>query len=258
MQIPLCKNKFKSKEIVSAKQFAEAFHFEEVFKTIKPVGAILIVNPQLIEFLVKPLRPKIVKSHTYAKVYVIKYKTKNILIITGYGFGSAAMAHTIEELYARGVNKFINFGGGGGISKELKCGDIVIFNKALRDEGTSYHYLKPSRYVEASKELTNKLINTAKKEKIKFNAGAVWTTDAMFRETEAELIKYRNEGILAVEMEIATLFAVSKVRNLESSAIMIIYDILEIGKWKLKKTGLKRREKNLQKAFNVTLETIIN
>lgn len=80
----------------------------------------------------------------------------------------------------------------------------------------------------------------------------------MFRETEAELIEYRKEGVLAVEMEIASLFAVSKARNLESAAIMVIYDILEIGEWKLKKKNVNRRNRNLQKAFNIALKTLIS
>ncbi len=74
MQLPLCREKFQSKEIVTAKHFAKMFDRESVFEKINPVGAIMILHPGLIDTFVKPLKPKKFNAQIYPTVYVIKHK----------------------------------------------------------------------------------------------------------------------------------------------------------------------------------------
>jgi len=88
-----------------------------------------------------------------------------------------------------------------------------VIERALRDEGTSYHYLPPSDYSEAAVHLTKMAREALTTEGIPIQAGATWTTDAPFRETEKAIDAAKNAGILAVEMEAAALYAFAKARN---------------------------------------------
>jgi hypothetical protein len=84
----------------------------------------------------------------------------------------------------------------------------VIVERALRDEGTSYHYLPPARYVDADAALVKLAAET-----FTVRAGATWTTDAPFRETAETIADRREEGILAVEMEAAALYALAEAHE---------------------------------------------
>jgi uridine phosphorylase len=90
---------------------------------------------------------------------------------------------------------------------------FVVIERALRDEGTSYHYLPPSEYSEAAVHLTQMASEALTAAGIPIQAGATWTTDAPFRETEKAIDAAKNAGILAVEMEAAALYAFAKARN---------------------------------------------
>ena len=91
----------------------------------------------------------------------------------------------------------------------------MVCEKAIRDEGTSHHYLKPSKYAYASKDMTQKIKNSLDKFKQKYFVGTSWTIDAPYRETVAEATQYQKEGVATVEMEASALFAVSQYRNVE-------------------------------------------
>jgi uridine phosphorylase len=90
---------------------------------------------------------------------------------------------------------------------------FVVIDRALRDEGTSYHYLPPSDYSEAAAHLTEMARAALTAAGIPIQSGATWTTDAPFRETEQAIEAAKNAGILAVEMEAAALYAFAKARN---------------------------------------------
>jgi purine-nucleoside phosphorylase len=90
---------------------------------------------------------------------------------------------------------------------------FVVIERALRDEGTSYHYLPPSEYSEAAVHLTQMAREALTAAGIPIQSGATWTTDAPFRETEKAIDAAKNAGILAVEMEAAALYAFAKARK---------------------------------------------
>jgi purine-nucleoside phosphorylase len=90
---------------------------------------------------------------------------------------------------------------------------FVVIDRALRDEGTSYHYATPSDYSEADPQLVAMATTALKEEGINAVTGASWTTDAPFRETEQAIAAARSKGILAVEMEAAALYALARAAN---------------------------------------------
>jgi purine-nucleoside phosphorylase len=88
-----------------------------------------------------------------------------------------------------------------------------LIDRALRDEGTSYHYSKPSDYSEAEPRLVAIALDAMKTKGVNVVAGASWTTDAPFREIEEAITAARSKGILAVEMEAAALYAFARANN---------------------------------------------
>lgn len=140
-------------------------------------------------------------------------------------------ASTLEELHAMGCEKFIVCGGAGCIGADLPLGDLILPASALRDEGTSYHYLPPAREVHAPE----KALQTVKKELdrmgIRYLTGKTWTTDAIYRETPAAVALRREEGCLTVEMEAAAFFAVSKYYGLSLAQILYAGDDVSGPSW---------------------------
>ena len=90
---------------------------------------------------------------------------------------------------------------------------FIVINRALRDEGTSYHYLPPSDYSEADPCLTKMARVALAPTGIAAEVGATWTTDAPFRETEEAIGTAASAGIFAVEMEAAALYAFARARR---------------------------------------------
>ena len=90
---------------------------------------------------------------------------------------------------------------------------VVLIEQALRDEGTSYHYLPPSPYASLHPALQACISNGWDHKRVPLYSGASWTTDAPFRETEAMIEWCRERGILTVEMEAAALYALAEARQ---------------------------------------------
>ncbi|MCU0512142.1 MAG: nucleoside phosphorylase [Anaerolineae bacterium] len=86
---------------------------------------------------------------------------------------------------------------------------------ALRDEGTSYHYLPPGRQVVVPPAMVARLRRPLERHGIPYDVGLTWTTDAFYRETVAKVARRRAEGCLTVEMETAALLAVAQFRGVE-------------------------------------------
>ncbi len=89
----------------------------------------------------------------------------------------------------------------------------MVIDRALRDEGTSYHYAPPAEFAEADAKLVEVAAEALAESGLRSVVGASWTTDAPFRETVDAIEAARNRGILAVEMEAAALYAFARVAN---------------------------------------------
>jgi uridine phosphorylase len=133
----------------------------------------------------------------------------------------------------------------------------MVCEKAIRDEGTSHHYLKHSKYAYASKEMTNKIKRSLEKFKQKYFVGTSWTIDAPYRETVAEAKQYQKEGVATVEMEASALFAVAQYRNVELGAIFTISDSLAELQWK-PKFHLKKTKKGLEILYKIAVDVLLN
>lgn len=129
------------------------------------------------------------------------------------GVGAPFVAAVLEELIALGCHKFVACGVGGVLKSELKRGTIVIPSAAVRDEGTSYHYLPSHRAVTVDREVVRKLEAVLARHGVECEVGKTWTTDAFFRETKGKISRRKEEACLMVEMECAALLAVVQFRG---------------------------------------------
>jgi len=117
-----------------------------------------------------------------------------------------------EQLAASGVQLILGLTSAGRVSPRLPLPSFVIATAALRDEGTSYHYLPPTRLVAATAGVSAPLLEELKTLGRAVQEGVVWTTDAPYRETWSQLQRHADAGILAVEMQAASLFAFAEAR----------------------------------------------
>lgn len=163
-------------------------------------------------------------------IYETEYKNRRIAIVQGF-VGSAGSATLLERLIAVGFNRFIACGGAGVLQKDIQVGHLIVPVVAIRDEGTSYHYLPPSREVACNPHAVEIIEKQLQLDKIPYIKSKTWTTDALFRETEDKINLRIEEGCVTVEMEAAALFAVAKFRNVILGQILYGGDDLSGDKW---------------------------
>lgn len=132
--------------------------------------------------------------------------------VVGCAVGASFAVLVAEEMFAPGCELLISVTSSGQITPQGPPPYFIVIERALRDEGTSYHYIPPSDWSEAPSHLLSQLTG-AFTEGPRVLTGATWTTDAPFRETEVAIAAARDRGILAVEMEAAALYAFAQARG---------------------------------------------
>jgi uridine phosphorylase len=133
--------------------------------------------------------------------------------IIGHVVGGSFAVLAAEQLFASGCELLINVTSAGQITDVGPPPYYILIERALRDEGTSYHYLPPSNYVAADPALIRLAAGALGEAGRHVHVGDTWTTDAPFRETEESIASRRHAGILAVEMEAASLYAFAAARG---------------------------------------------
>jgi uridine phosphorylase len=166
-----------------------------------------------------------------ADVYAVKKTRGRVAVLTSFGGGSPMVVELAEELAVMGAKKMILMTWGGILQKESKPGDIVVCNRAIRDEGTSHHYLPPAKYVDANESLVRELVVAIQARGAQCTTGTTWTTDAPYRETREEVVQYQAEGVKTVEMESAGLFTVGQLRSIPTASVVIGMDSLAELRW---------------------------
>jgi len=164
-------------------------------------------------------------------IFLLKRTNGKVGVLGNFGIGAPALTSIAEEMMAWGAKRAIIMSLAGGLQADLKPGSIVVCNRAIRDEGTSYHYLPPAKDVEASATLVTAISQTLKRRGLAHSIGATWSTDAPYHETREEADYFRQEGVKAVDMESAGLFAVGEVRNIETASVFVIGDSLAGPRW---------------------------
>lgn len=163
-------------------------------------------------------------------VYVLAHNGRTLALFHP-GVGAPLAAGLLEEAIALGCRSFVACGGAGVLDATLALGHIVIPTAAVRDEGTSYHYLPPSREVAPSRVAVTAIERVLRQRGAPYVAGKTWTTDAIYRETAAKVARRRAEGCLTVEMEAAAFFAVAQFRGVSFGQVLYGGDDLSGEQW---------------------------
>lgn len=134
-----------------------------------------------------------------------------------------------EVAHIYNCNKAVIFGTCGALDKKIEATSLIVPSACYRDEGTSYHYMKPSDYIDMKnyKDVCSYLDEL----NVKYTVGKSWTTDAFFRETDIEMQKRKDEGCIAVEMELSAVEAVSRYHGIDVYSFLYRADNLDSKSW---------------------------
>jgi uridine phosphorylase len=169
-------------------------------------------------------------AHGVHPVFEVNWAERGIAVYHP-GVGAPLAAMFLEEVIQTGCRSFVAVGGAGGLVPELTAGHVVVPTAAVRDEGTSYHYLPAGREVEPTPRVVTAIEQVLQAHQVPFVTGKVWTTDAPYRETRAKAERRVAEGCLAVDMEAAALFAVARFRGAEFGQVLAAADDLSQQQW---------------------------
>jgi len=133
--------------------------------------------------------------------------------IIGCAVGASFAVLLAEQLFVSGCRFLVSMTSAGQILEKGPLPYFILIDRALRDEGTSYHYLPPADFAAAEGSLVEAAMQAFADVALPIYRGASWTTDAPFRETAAAIERCRAREILAVEMEAAALYAFARVRR---------------------------------------------
>lgn len=199
------------------------FHPEDFLKHAEirgkfPSNYIITYQRKTLAYFIRTYKPRKLKLNSQITLYI----HKGIGFIKMTGIGSPHAVTVMEELIALGGKHFINIGTCGG----LQTLGTYLCTEAIRDEGTSYHYLPHGQRVYPDPSLTQRLRASLEKESISFKEGATWTIDAPYRETKKEVAHYRSQGVVSVEMEASALFALAHYRKVSIAAAFVVSDVL--------------------------------
>ena len=164
------------------------------------------------------------------KIYEIEYNGKRLVLFM-VGVGAPMAAADLEDIHAMGCNKFIIFGNCGVLDRNIDDCSIIIPNEAIRDEGTSFHYIEPSKTIKVNKKYVTEFKNVLEDFGYSYTEGMTWTTDAFYRETRKKVEDRVSMGAKVVEMECSALQAVADFRNMDLFMFFYAGDNLDLPEW---------------------------
>lgn len=173
--------------------------------------------------------------------------------IAGPFLGAPHAVIALEKLIVLGAKRIWVLGWCGSLKSDIHIGHVLIPTNAISEEGTSPHYPIPNQAIESNAELNSLLENELLKSGLSFSKGAVWTTDAVYRETPEKVKAYQDKGILAVEMEISALMTVALYRSVSLAGLLVVSDELFDYKWR---RGFSNQA--LKKASRHACELLLN
>ncbi|MBP1179416.1 nucleoside phosphorylase [Methylobacterium sp. PvR107] len=133
--------------------------------------------------------------------------------IVGCAVGAPFAVLVAEQMFASGCELLISITSSGQITPSRAPPYFILIEAALRDEGTSYHYLAPADFAQAPADLVAAIAPALSGIGEPVERGMTWTTDAPYRETRQAIEAASARGILAVEMEAAALYAFAQARG---------------------------------------------
>ncbi len=190
-------------------------------------------------------------------VYLPRITGGRVAVLGGFGIGAPAITGIAEEMMAWGTARTVILSLAGGLQPELSPATIVVCDRAIRDEGTSYHYLAPAHDVGGSPQLVSVLVDALAARGLDCTRGATWSTDAPYRETKEEVELFQREGVKTVDMESAGVFAAAQARGRQAASVFVVGDSLAGPRWSAP-PDMGALHARLKTVFDVVLKTLGN
>lgn len=229
---------------------------ENVIPNFPKVG-VTCFSQKLIDSFINIFKPETIADVSNANgripIYKVNYNDVDIAVFVSR-VGAPACTVQYEEITAMGLEKLVMFGTCGVLDKDIDDLAIIIPNKAIRDEGTSYHYLPANREILVNEKYKDEFISILKEHNYSYVLGKVWTTDAPYRETRNKVLKRKEEGCICVDMECSAINAVAKFREKEIFQFFYAADNLDSAKWDQRSLGNDERLNDKEKIILLALE----
>lgn len=196
-----------------------------------PVPSVCILDPDgdIVRLLTKQRRLTISPHwpcyHTDLGVFTLAGHSVGIV---ARAVGAPFAVLVAEELFASGCKLLISITSAGQIQSAGTPPYFVVIDRALRDEGTSYHYVAPTEFSEANPELVRKATALLAGKEPHVVVGSSWTTDAPFRETKTAITVAQRKGVVAVEMEAAALYAFAQACGLDVLCLAFVTNAMGV------------------------------
>ncbi|MFN8381932.1 MAG: nucleoside phosphorylase [Anaerolineales bacterium] len=255
MSFPNFPNKKQGESIMKPEDTIEMRRKFGRFPTIDPPKGLVLCLKNDLPYQLRWKTPVQKVGRVMGDLFLVKRTRGRVGVLSNFGIGAPVVVSLTEEMIAWGVKRFVLLSWGGALQKDLDAGDIVLNDRAIRDEGASHHYLPAEKYVPADFSLLQKLKSNLTAQNIKFTTGATWTTDAPYRETKGEVLQYQSEGIQTVEMEIAGLFALAQFRGVKAASIVVVADRLANLKWE-SPVDMKAINQSFEVAYKAAIDVL--
>lgn len=186
-------------------------------------------------------------------IYITKYKGEEIVLCQA-PVGAAPAVQILDWLIGYGVSEIISAGSCGAL-EQFPESTFLVPKLALRDEGTSYHYALPSRFMEISERARNAIKETILEHGMKYQEVITWSTDGFFRETKEKVAYRKSEGCSVVEMECSALAACASFRGATWGMILYTADSLaDVEKYDMRNWGGDAYEYGLTLCLDAVLK----
>ncbi len=197
-----------------------------------PETVVIFFDSKIMDYFLKNYKYEELKKGTEITKHPIYKVNKNGREIGVFltGIGAPLCIVLCEDLVAMGAKNILAFGSCG-VLIDLKEASIILPNRAVRDEGTSYHYAPASEEIDLDEKYINRLVELCKESNIDYTIGKTWTTDALYRETRGRVKERVEEGCICVDMECSALTAFAKFREINFAQFFYAADSLAKEDW---------------------------
>ncbi len=163
-------------------------------------------------------------------VYEVTYRGKRFAYYKAR-LGAPACVGSFEDVIPMGAKRIILLGNCGVLDKNIQDCGIIIPTRAIRDEGTSYHYMPAADYIDVNRKYIDLFQSVLDRFGYPYVMGTTWTTDAFYRETRKKVADRKKMGAICVEMECAAMQAMCDFRNVDFFQFLYAGDNLDHSIW---------------------------